>query len=513
MKNDPLWHLVHALSPSEKRQFALEHKKNKGGYVALYNWYCQQTEPESPGTDTLKKLKLSSGALAVQKNYLSTKLIELMMKNSTSLSHTLRVRHMLSQAEVLFLRGLRDHASRLESKIQQITSENGLYSYELALFELQEASVANYKEFDETIDYVAKKRKLIALIDEEIACHELSKKIIMLSRNLDYARTKEERAFYEETFSGELMDGSKAVRGVQAACSLLHARMHFYNMMQNKTEIKKLYREFVSFWDNNEKLWAQDPMFYVAMSYNLIVNLIAFVADDDREMLKKHWQELPEKLRPYLTPFLAMRIRFYDSEHKLRVMAQEGEVEKMLDILPEIQVLKQTDHQHTKTFSESIRYYEAMVMYCSGKLKEALKHLLDDLSDDDVTYRRYRVVLRSMILQLIIHTDLGNMEVTERLGAQLARFMKKNKSSHYTEGSLPDFFHALITASGRAKTKLFTDLYNALLHQIHNSGDWQFFTNQHIFMAWLKKNSAGLNWSLALKHTWEEGRALFLLNP
>jgi hypothetical protein len=513
MKNDPLWHLVHALTPSEKRQFALEHKKNKGGYAALYNWYCKQSEPESPGTDVLKKLNLSAGALAVQKNYLSSKLIELMMKNSASLTHTLRVRNLLSQAEVLFLRGLRDHASRLESKIEQITSEYGLYSYELALFELQEVSIANYKEFNETIDYAGKKRKLISLIDEEITCLELSKKIIRLSRNLDYARTKEERDYYETEFAGELMDGRKAVKGAQAACNLLHARMHFYNMMQNKTEIRKLYSEFVAFWGENEKLLAQDPMFYIAMSYNLIVNLIAFVEDDDRAMLKKHWYEIPEKLRPLLTPFLIQRIRFYDAEHKLRVMAQEGEVEKMLGVLPEIQVLKQTDHQHTKTFTESIRYYEAMVMYCSGKLKEALKHLLDDLSDDDVTDRRYRIVLRSMILQLIIHTDLANMEVTERLGSQLNRFLKKNKSTHYTEGSLPEFFLALTTASGRTKTKLATDLYNELLRQIHHTGDWQFLTNQHLFMAWLKKNSAGLEWSQALKHTWEEGRALFLRYP
>ncbi|MCA6362376.1 MAG: hypothetical protein IM638_05020 [Bacteroidetes bacterium] len=513
MKNDPLWHLVQALSTSEKRQFSLVHKKQKGGYVALYHWYCKQTEPVSPDAAALKSLRLTSGALAVQKNYLSTKLIELMMKNSALNSHTLRVRNLLSQAEVLFQRGLREHASRLESKIQQITSENGMYSHELALYELQEVSIANYKEFNETIDYAGKKRRLIALIEEEIACHELSKKIITLSRKLDYARTKKERSRYEAEFAGDLMNGRKKVRGAQAASYLIHARLHFYNMMQNKTEIRKLYSELVSFWGGNEKLLAQDPMFYIAMSYNLIVNLIAFVADKDRDMLKKHWTELPQKLHPYLTSFLMQRIRFYDAEHKLRIMAQEGEVEKMLGVLPEIQALKQTDHQHTKTFTESIRYFEAMTLFCCGKLKEALKHLLDDLSDDDVTDRRYRIVLRSMLLQLVIHTDLGNMEVTERLASQLARFLKKNNSTNYTEGFLPGFFDACTTASGRNKVKLITDLYNTLLTHIQKNGDWQFFTNQHLLMAWLKKNSAGLNWSQALKHTWEEGRTMFLHYP
>ncbi|MGL5891773.1 MAG: hypothetical protein ACRC3B_17910, partial [Bacteroidia bacterium] len=182
MKNDPLWHLVHSLSQSEKRQLVIESddKKQKPAYMLLYKWYVKQTTAESPTGSVLKQLKLTPATLAVQKNYLSGKITELMARNAGNSTDVMLVRNLAAQAEALFQRGLRDHAKRTLRRAFQIAEYAELFILQLELIELIETNAITYSDFEANMQYVPRKEELLKIIENEFNCYKLSISVIAL---------------------------------------------------------------------------------------------------------------------------------------------------------------------------------------------------------------------------------------------------------------------------------------------------------------------------------------------
>lgn len=191
MKNDPLWHLVQSLSQSEKRQLVIESddKKLKPAYMLLYKWYLKQPTPESPTGAVLKKLKLTPATLAVQKNYLSGKITDLMARNAGNSSDAMQVRNLAAQAEALFQRGLRDHAKRTLRRAFQIAEYAELFIQQLELIDLIETNSITYADFQESAQYTPRKTELLKIIENEYNCHKLSLSVISLGMSMDFARS------------------------------------------------------------------------------------------------------------------------------------------------------------------------------------------------------------------------------------------------------------------------------------------------------------------------------------
>jgi hypothetical protein len=487
MKNDPLWHLVHALSQSEKRQLVIESddKKQQPAYMLLYKWYVKQPTAESPSGKVLKQLKLTSATLAVQKNYLSGKITELMARNAGNSSDVMLVRNLTAQAEALFQRGLRDHAKKTLRRAFQIAEYAELFIQELELIDLIETNAITYSDFEANTQYAPRKTELLKIIENEFNCHRLSISVISLGMTMDFARSAAEKKKLKEAASDPLMYGNEKTKSLKARHHLTHARIQFYNMSQDTISMLKLCEDHFDYFDKNKESAGRDANYFIAMTYSVLSNLIQLANQNRVKDALKRWNRLPIDYKEIMTPFLTQQYNFYNAELLMRMHMLEGQPEKLMNDLPDIQALMRVDHHYQQVYINGMRFYEAMAYYSLGKYKEALKYLLDDLQDESIANRRYRFVLRSMLLRLMIHCDMQHDDVTEGLALQLERFVKKNNALTYADGLLVDFFKNWTAASSSQRKKYCTQTAEKLTARYAQQNDWQFAINNRFCIAWM----------------------------
>ncbi|MCA6362378.1 MAG: hypothetical protein IM638_05030 [Bacteroidetes bacterium] len=487
MKNDPLWHLVHALTQSEKRQFVLENKDQKSatGFMALYHWYTRQDEPGSPNTAVLKKLKLTPATLAVQKNYLNGKLTDFLARTVNDNSDTQQIRLMLSQAEALYQRGLRDHAKKIIRRAFQLAAFNELHIYQLALYELIESYVVTPADFLEVAEFDKKKQEVMRTMEVEIACHRLSADVISLGVEMDFARTPAEKKRLKQVAANPLMHSNQEIPSLRARYHLTHAQTHFYNLVQDSPRMVNLALEHFRFFDKNPAYAGRDMSYFVGMCYNMVVNLIQLGHPHQVKDVVARWHRLPKDYKREMSDFFQQQHRFFSSELTFRWQLLQGNPEMLIKELPLVQKLKATEHQYQQAFINNIRFYEALAYYFSGKRKDALRMLLDELQDESIINRRYRLVMRSMMLRLIIHCDEEHDDVVEELAKQLDRFVKKHHAQHFCDGIMVSFFKKWPGLSISQRRILFSSTVAQIEKRYAEQCDWQFAINYRFCLAWM----------------------------
>ncbi|MCU0435329.1 MAG: hypothetical protein MUC87_17870 [Bacteroidia bacterium] len=502
MKNDPLWHLVHALTQSEKRQFVLENSEQKptSGFMALYHWYTKQDEPSSPDAAVLKKLKLTPATLAVQKNYLNGKLTDFLARAVSDNTDTLQIRQLISQAEALFQRGLRDHAKKIVRRAFQLAEYAELFIYQLALYELLENYALHNSDFQELIDFDRKKLAIMRILETEIACHRLSADVIALGTGMDFARTPAEKKRIKETAAHPLMLGEEAMPSLRSRYHLTHARIHFYNMTQDSVRMVKLCLEHFQFFDKNPELAGRDIAYFVSMSFNMVVNLIQLGHPHQVKDVINRWERLPVEYKPAMTDFFLQQHQFFSSELAFRKVLLEGKPELLIREMPRVQKLKSSEHQYQQVYINSIRFYEALAAYFAGKRKDALRYLIDELQDESIMNRRYRLVMRSMLLRLMIHCDEEHDDVVEELAKQLDRFIRRHQCQNFSDGIMAAFFKKWPGLTATQRKSLHASTIKKIENCYSEQRDWQFAINYRFCMAWMHTKAGDISFGKALLH-------------
>lgn len=504
MKNDPLWHLVHSLSQSEKRQLVIESgdRKPLPAYLALYKWYVKQSTPQSPGKEVIAMLKLTPATLAVQKNYLSAKITDLMVRSAGDSSNTLAIRNLLSQAEVLSKRGLQDHAKRVLRKATALAEGSDMFVYQLALYDLQEDSIISHADVRDTQRFQEKKKQLFRIIENENECLIFSQRVIALGTDMNYARLPAEKKKMEVIARDPLMYGNELALSLDAYHHLMHGRIHFYTMSQDVKGVLQFYKDHFAYFDKHPETANRDPSYFLGLSYSVISSVIQLGSAKQVEDVMARWAKMPTVYKDIFTGFFTQQYAFYSSELAVRMLMLEGKTELLVREFPRIRKLKTVEHQYQITFQANMLFFIAFGNYVSGKYKEALRLLIDELSDESSGNRRYRFLLRAMILRLMIHCDQLHDEVVEDLARQLEKFLRRENCLDFPEGLIPDFFLKWAETPPRQRAALCQTALDQLIFLLTDQSDWQFGINNRFFIAWLlacakgiSLNTAILNWN------------------
>jgi hypothetical protein len=487
MKNDPLWHLVHALTQSEKRQFVLENSDPKptSGFMALYHWYARQQEPQSPNAATLKKLKLSPATLAVQKNYLNGKLTDFLARAVNDNSDTQQIRQLLSQAEALYQRGLREHAKKIVRRAFQLAELAELHIYQLALYELMENYVTTNSDFIELAEFDKKKIAIMRTMETEIACHRLSVEVISLGTEMDFARTPAEKKRVKEIAANPLLHDQLEMPSLRSHYHLTHLRTHFYNLVQDSTRMVNLCLEHFRFFDQTPAYAGRDMPYFIGMTFNTVVNLIQLGHPHHIKDAISRWHRLPKEYKSVMSDLFLQQYHFYSSELGFRMLLLEGKPELLIKEIPHVKKLKKTEHQYQQVYINNIRFFEALAHYFAGKKKETLHILLDELQDESIINRRYRLVMRSMLLRLMVHCDEEHDDVVEELARQLERFVKKHNCQNFSDGLMVTLFKKWPGLNTYQRKVLFDSAIDQLEKRYTGQRDWQFAINYRFCIAWM----------------------------
>ncbi|MGL5889855.1 MAG: hypothetical protein ACRC3B_08215, partial [Bacteroidia bacterium] len=175
-----------------------------------------------------------------------------------------------------------------------------------------------------------------------------------------------------------------------------------------------------------------------------------------------------------------------------------GKTELIVKEFPNMNKLESIGHSYTKTYVKNMLFFKALAYYVTGKYKESLKILVDELSDENSGSGRYRFLLRAMTLRLIIHCDQKNDDTVEVLTQGLIRFLNRENCMSFPEGEFCQFFLNWTGKTENARQKLFKKTIQKIKTRFEEQSDWQFAVSNRFFLAWLIKNSENISYNDAL---------------
>lgn len=500
MNSDLIWPLVQALSKAEKRQFVIEalSGKRSGGYIELFRWYARQKSPATPGVEVMRKLKLTPNRLAVQKNYLNEKLNEFLGRMCTRPTNPAGVRQLLIQAEALYSRGLSDNAGRVLKKARELASKNNQYVQQLDALEVQEANSLSYAQVAGLTQTSAEKLRLLPVVENMYRCQLFSHEILAIGAEIDYARTAAQRRTMKQYARHEFLQNMAAAKSVSASFYLLHARLHFTRTAQDPAGNIKATLEHMNLFDAYPHITASEINYYITMVFNtVIVMQQAGTPAQFQEQLKR-WNRLCTEYAHALDNTSLLRFKFNHSELVMRLSITSGDTETMVKELPRFRQLLKVDHSYRPVYAQSMRFYAAIAYYTSGRYKQAHELLRENISALKLSSQRYRILLRSLLLQLMMHCNQQHDDVIEYLVKQLTQLIKRQRCIGFAEGLIPAFFDRWLKASAKNRPQLMRELYTQIIERYSTQRDWQFGSNNLFFMAWLLEGASGITWSQAL---------------
>jgi hypothetical protein len=499
MKKDSLSVLIHSLTQSEKRQFVLENASSRSAtYMKLYAWYAKQQTPHAPDEKTVTQFKITQGNFAVLKNYLSSKIHDLLVRNAAGKSTAIYVQNLLAQAEVLFKRGLNSHARKITRKAAQIAESNELFPLLLAVYSLEEDNARSPSDVAEDRKRYSRKKEILNIIHNEYDCQEFSQRIIGLGVDVNYARLPEERQKLSKLGKDPMMFSDHLLLSNTAFHHLMHGRLHYFTMIMDVNGLLKLSHDHFSYFDNKPAAAKMYPDYFLGMAYSNLNNVIQLGSAQEVKSTIEKWQKIPSLFKNCFSEHHFAQYRLFDIERQIRLTLIEGTSEKILPVFVRKAAQVKKDLPYYPAFEKNMRFFIALGKYLAGEYKAALRLLLDELKEVSTGNRQYRFMLRALLLQLIIHCDLKHEETVEELSKQLQRFIDRENCGQFPENLFPEFFSLWVSTPEGKRQLLFKKTFEKVAAAFEAQRDWQFGINNRFIMAWLIKNARAVNFNQAL---------------
>jgi hypothetical protein len=516
-ENDPLFSLVKALSKNERRNFALDARragrKPGSGYLALYDWYSRRQSAGSPDRETLRRMGLTPNRLAVQKNYLYHRLLDSMLRHSTALSPEARVRVLINKSEMLLEKGMTVASLRLLESAEELAVSCFSYQLQLDVLIRREAHLQKYDDITLFPELSKRKKELLAIIDNIGDYQQLSYKVFGMTRHHDFMHKGHLRRKLDAVIRNPLLQQQKAALSPIATFHRYHTLCHYANIAQDAELAVRYGREHLEVFDREEAATRHELEYYITLLFNITVEMLQLNSVSDIPQCLRRWKELPARFANDLTPHMRIKWNLYDMELQLRMHFLNGSGADVVRLLPQIQRLWNARHAYVPIFRASSTTLIVFGLHAAGKSRQALKWLIDVVNDEKVEYRRYRILLRGLLLRILIFYDLKQEDVVENLCRQLNRFFIRQDRRDDPAAFVPGVFLEVLKKPGVSlRRELFAQALQRLTANFAQSGAWSVMYDLLFLHAWFyaaanrKPLAAVVPHSLEVMHRLTEAR-------
>ncbi|MGL5889386.1 MAG: hypothetical protein ACRC3B_05850, partial [Bacteroidia bacterium] len=424
------------------------------------------------------------------------------------------IRNLLIQSEALLRRGLHEQASKLLKKAQALAKKTHAFVLQLDAFEIQEAYAGSYANISQIKESATEKLRLLPVLKNLYDCQLFSYDTIELAARYDFARSPEQRKEMARFAQHTMLKSTAKGQSISARYYLLHSRLHFTSMAQDPASNLRTAMEHLQLFDEDRVTTAHEINYYITIVHNITVMALWFGSTETEKAVLDRWNRLCSEYASALDDVSTMRYRFYQSELIMRMSLLNGDTEQMIRELPKIKWLLKQEHIYKPIFEQSISFYTALASYAQHRYRQAHLLLRENVTDVNVNSRRYRILLRSLLLQLMMHCDQQHDDTIEYLGNQLKQLIVRQKCTGFAEGLLPEFFNRWQQSAPQKRPMLMQNTFNAIRKRYEEQQDWQFGTGNLFFTAWLWAGAKNTSWQKALNicHTEYRQRIRQLIN-
>jgi tetratricopeptide (TPR) repeat protein len=453
-----LYDLIKSLTKSEKRFFKLTSSIQRGdkNYMKIFDAVDKQDCFNDEEIKDLFEDEKFIKHLPSEKNHL----YRLLMKSlrlfhaDNSVSGTLKQE--LKNIEILYKKALYHECNKylVRAKRMAIEYEKFYYLFELLSWEkilLEEAYESG--EFSKDIDALIKEeQEVIEKLRNLAAYHVLYSKINYVFRSGGSVRNEADRALVEEISHHPLIIGRNTALSHRAATICYYIQGFCATANVDKPNAILKFLKVKEILDKNSAIRKDLPQRYMRTLTNILsLQIDLGFIDDAREMVQT-MRDMSSQNHFATDDIVAMTFRStYLAE--IRISEITGDYDQALKIVEMIinsleDSSSRINKEHELHFLNSI----ASVYFGAGMYKESLQWLNRVLNDNETNLRQ-DIYSYARLFNLVVHYELGNLDLLEYIVKSTFRYLSKRQRDHEIEVVVLKYMKRLARAVKATDTK------------------------------------------------------------
>lgn len=418
-KREDLFHLIKAMSKSEKRYFTLDAKKSssKGSkYLVLF-----QAVNDMEIYDEAKLKKKFGKNLRYDKSYLYEAIMRSMRDYRSANSYAARIKEMILDGKYLYERGLYEQCGeRLEEAKQlALDLDDQISLLEINIADRELLRQTKGKAYGELMNQlISEKESLISTISQEFKYFDLSDRLVLeIDKRFELKNKKEVEVFKEKYPESLFTDTNKELEG-RSQLRYFQCSALYYQLLRDSDSVLEYYLRVVNWWDKKEKIKEEEFHKYVIDVSNLLHGYYSKGAYHKFPMLiEKLEQATPKNHHDQGVVFQKVSI------YKILYYINTGRSQGIDEVVEEVRV--GLDKYQMKSGSRNALIFNTSVMLF---MQEKFRQCVDwntQITRGKKYITRRDIEIGVMLLNLIAVFELDEFEELEGTLRKVIRYFSK----------------------------------------------------------------------------------------
>jgi len=482
--NNDLFDLIKTLAKSEKTYFKRSAYDTGEGkiYIKLFDEIDKQSVYDE------KKLKQKFSHIkqfSVLKNQLYDAILDALGRLANRLNYTYKVSVIVKKSDQLYNRGLYGQSEKLLLKAKKAAYQSEDFTALLQIVAVEKKLILKQLKRDEKkIRELHKEENNIMLLLKNLSeYNEIFTKTYLYFLMYGYIRNKsEDKRFIRNTFAlsyEKLLRNTKSKRAEQ----FLMETFHLYHTSKFDTEnAMKFNRASLKIMEDNTALLRSNVERYLATFQNYVLQ---YFYKGDIENLESS----AGKLRTFLEttkihiPRL-VRVTAQGKIYDILLSAYHAscKFDKAIDVLVKAEMLVEENFSVIDKSVKNVTYQMGTFIYFTTEDYDNALRLSNKLLNDPDSVKFLEVYCFILLLQLLIHYELGNYDLIEYITKSTKRYLSKSEKLYKIERIMLTFFNKVIRSENEDKSELFKTL-EGNLNELRNDKDEGVF-EYYDFSSW-----------------------------
>ena len=499
-----LFDLIKSLSKSEKRFFKLSSSLQSGdkNYLKIFDLIEKQKSYDEEEIKKAFKNEVFIHHFPSEKNHLYKLILKSLRNFHADNSVSSVLRQEIKNIEILHKKALYKECNKFVNRAKKlaIAHEKFYYLFELISWEkllLEEAFEAG--KFDKNLDDLLREEtEVIEKLRNLAEYHILYSKINYVFRRGGFARNAEEKGIVSEIANNHLIKGKNTALSTRAATICYYIKGLCASTNRNYKESFQYFLKVKSILDKNPIIKSD-----LAKRYVRTLNHLLYCYIDDKDYPKaeeiitllkllakeKDFNSVDIKVILFTTTYLG----------ELLLLYKTGEYENAVKLVDDIiKGLEQYGEKINKEKEVLFSYTIAYVYFGSGEYNKALFWINKVLNDNEQDLRQ-DIYSFSRLFNLVIHYELGNVDLLEYIIKSTFRYLSKNEKDYTIENVILKHMKKLSKISGAIEQKdHLRQMKNDLDHIFKNPTE-RVVLDYFDFNAWVNSKLTEKTFSEAVK--------------
>ena len=437
--------LIKNLSMSEKRYFKIitQNVRNKDSkhHINLFNLIDKQKIYDDD--DIAKSLQLSSPSLfRKSKSYLYNSILKA-LRSYKEASPRVEIYNLLTNAEIIYLKGLPLQALVEVEKAEKIADEYEFTEELINILEWKNKILFNQEKLKETKETLQKLEKITSQYSELQQLKSINLEVTELISKIGFPRSKEEIELYLAIQTKSILQNK--VKSIRANSIQLNILATLSIQLNNITDSIIVLKKAILSINLNDNIRLSTPNIVIPVYLRL---LHLYILEND----EKAFQELLQQFKHlvFLSPSNNIKVNELSKLLEIKYLTENSRYSKAIEIIEKeeidlINLARYSPHYHVE-FIFTISYTH-LLNNNPVKALEILQHIIHKENNNHILKNYIN------ILELLIHFEMNNFELINHKIRNTKYKLKKSNSLLVIERSILKALNNMIPRKDTRKSK------------------------------------------------------------